>query len=100
MDMTKEDWEEYYERWSDKFRKLENRDAIIKKVIAKYGNRRSVADIMIFDALYEYASRYGEENKGDESSEDYNDELLIRSYKVDGHEIGLVYVENPFIWIW
>ena len=100
MDMTKEEWEEYYNRWSEKFRKLDNREAIIDRVIAKYGNRRSVTDVMIFDVLYEYASRYGESTKKDESDDDFNDELLISSYKVDNHEIGLVYVENPFIWIW
>lgn len=96
--MTKEEWEEYYDRWSEKFRKLDNREAVIDRIITKYGNRRSVADVMLFDALYEYASRYGEGTK--DKSEDFNDELLITSYKVDNHEIALVYVENPFIWIW
>lgn len=100
MDMTKEEWEEYYDRWSEKFRKLDNREVIIDRVIAKYGNRRSVTDVMIFDVLYEYASRYGENAKKNESDDDFNDELLISSYKVDNHEIGLIHVENPFIWIW
>lgn len=98
MSLTKNEWEVYYDRWSSRFRKLNNREEIIDKVIAKYGNRRSVANVMIFDVLYEYASRYGEETK--DKSEDFNDGLLISSYKVDNHEIGLVYVENPFIWIW
>ena len=96
--MTKEEWKAYYDRWSERFRKLDNKDKIIDKVIAKYGNRRSVADVMMFDVLYEYAERYGESTN--DTPDDFNDELLITSYKVDNHEIGLVYVENPFIWIW
>lgn len=77
-------WKEYYDRWSERMLALEDKELFFRKAVDKYGNTRKVGDVNIFDALYEYAYRYGNGVEDDPECEP-----IINNFQIDGYDILL-----------
>lgn len=86
-------WDEYYNRWSERISNFKDVDGLFKKVINKYGNSKDLKNFTIFDVLFEYAKRNGVKVNTDDDDVDF----LVEEYEVNGYRVALFYSENPFI---
>ena len=71
---------------------IPDREAFIEHVINKYGNWQFVRECNIFDALYEYAVRFGEELEDDDELE-----KIVSEYIVDGHKFTMSFEDEAKI---
>ncbi len=58
-----------------------DRETFIEHVINKYGNWQFVMECNVFDALYEYAVRFGKELEDDDELESIVSEYVVDGYK-------------------
>ena len=87
-----ENWKRYYDRWATRMLFVPDREALIEHVINKYGNWKFVRECNIFDALYEYAVRFGEELEDDDELE-----KIVSEYIVDGYKFTMSFEDEAKI---
>lgn len=87
-----ESWKRYYDRWATRMLFIPDKGALIKRVVEKYGNRQYVGKNNIFDALYEYAVRFGEELEDNDEIEN-----IASEYVVDGYKITMSFTDDANI---
>lgn len=89
-----ERWKKYYDKWALFMLSINEKEDAWDGVIKKYGHSQPIGKVNIFDALYEYAIRFGEEVEDDEELE-----TIVATYRVDGYVISMVCSEKAEITI-